>query len=193
MRLERQVSQLLRHRIVQFTGQGTVLERGLFALLLTAVAAQAYRDADRLRRLLQQGAPAGVNRSWAIEQQHPVARIVTGRQGAQQAMHAPLPARATDLSRIRQCPVTPGTAFHAPTALKRCTPCRPQVFTAQDQIQPAAGQQCVETVQKSRQGTVSVHLAQGQPGQQPAHAACLIGADTPPPERPPLRSCSHSR
>ena len=51
MRLERQVTQLLRHRIVQFTGQSSVLERGLFALLLTTVAAQAYGNADRMRCL----------------------------------------------------------------------------------------------------------------------------------------------
>ena len=190
-RLIRQVTQLLSHRVVQLTGQGAVPGRSLFALLLTGVAAQAHGDADRLRRLFQQLAPACVDRLWGIEQQHPFARIVAVRQGTQQAMYAPLPARATGLSHIRQCRVTPRATRNVLTALEQSAPCRPQVFAAQDQIQFAGRQQCFETIQKTRQGTVTVHLAQGQSGQQFAHAACLFGANTPQPERPPLRSCSH--
>jgi len=53
MGLERQVTQLLRHRIVQLTGQGAVAGGRLFALLLTVMAAQAYAHAYRLRRLFQ--------------------------------------------------------------------------------------------------------------------------------------------
>jgi hypothetical protein len=69
--------------------------------------------------------------------------------------------------------------FHILATIDHPPPSRPRVYAAKDQIQFAGGQQCFETVQKTWQGTVSVHLTQGQPGQQLAHAARLFGADTP--------------
>ncbi|MNF91264.1 hypothetical protein D3C84_738580 [compost metagenome] len=193
-RLERQVTQLLRHRIVQFTGQRTVPESRLPTLLFTAVTEQTHADVHGLRGLLQQLAPARAGRARRIEQQPAAAAgLVAVGYGTQQAMHAPLPTRAAGLGGFTRCRGTPRTVRHALATLDHAAPSRCRLDTGQGQVQLATGHQCFETVQENRQGTVSVHQAQGQPGQQLAHAARLFGTDTPQPERPPLHSCSHSR